>query len=194
MSVNLVFIGKLGLGRDKQTKDQVWQSIVQGNIEAGMETLSQSMHSASGEQAKRIAQAYRYLWNNRSGLADYRLNLADEERKQLRRTGAIEGNVDKLVVRRMKNQGMSWTIKGIRRLLCVRFLVMEGKLTQWLDRRKTKEPDIVVPLKTVRRLVNKLSMQEQAEWLQANLPAVYGPHSSRPWVRVLKSLLEAPNY
>lgn len=182
------------LGRDKETKSKVWQAIARGDIECGLAALSQSMSCARGEQAEKIAHAYRYLWTNRSGLADYRLNLADEERKDLRRTGAIEGNVDKLVVRRMKNQGMSWTIKGIRRLLCVRFLVMEGLLTQWLDRSNTKAPNISVPTKTVRRLVNRLSMQEQDKWLQANLPALYGPHSSRPWVRVLKSLLEVPTY
>jgi hypothetical protein len=42
--------------------------------------------------------------------------------------------VDKLVVRRMKNQGMSWSLQGIRRPLSVRFLVPEGKLTGWLKR------------------------------------------------------------
>ena len=181
------------LGRDKQTKGQVWQSIAQGKIESGLEILAGSMSRAHGESAERIAHAYRYLWDNRSGLADYRLNLVEEERQGLRRTGAIEGNVDKLVVRRMKNQGMSWTIQGIRRLLCVRFLVMEGKLTEWLDRGIRENLDIPVPIKTMRRLVNRLSMHEQDEWLKADLPALYGPHAARPWVKVLKSMLEAPN-
>ena len=182
------------LGRDKETKGKVWQSIAQGNIESGLGTLAESMSRACGEQAKRIAHAYRYLWENRSGLADYRLNVAEEERKELRRTGAIEGNIDKLVVRRMKNQGMSWTIKGIRRLLCVRFLVREGKLTEWLDRRNTKDPHMPIPPKTLRRLVNRLSMQQPDDWLKAEVPALHGPHASRPWAIILKSLLEAPTY
>jgi hypothetical protein len=182
------------LGKDKETKGKVWQSIAQGNIESGLETLAGSMNRARGEPAERIAHAYRYLWDNRSGLADYRLNLVEEERQGLRRTGAIEGNVDKLVVRRMKNQGMSWTIRGIRRLLCVRFLVMENKLTEWLDRGIGENPDISVPIKTARRLVNRLSMHEQDEWLKVDLPSLHGPHASRPWVRVLKSMLEATTY
>ena len=69
----------------------------------------------------RMARAYCYIRENSSGLGDYRLSLG-EEGKTLRHTGAIEGNIDKLIVRRMKNQGMSWTLKGISRLLCVRFL------------------------------------------------------------------------
>ncbi len=92
----------------------------------------------------------------------------------------------------MKNPGMSWTVKGIRRLLCIRFLVLEEKLSGWLNRRHTKEPNIPIPTKTVLRLVNRLSMHEQDEWLKADLPALYGPHASRPWIQVLKSMLEAP--
>ena len=182
------------LGRDKETKGKVWQSIAQGNSQAGLDTLAASLKRAEGEKAERLAHAYRYLWDNRSGLVDYRLNLVEEERKYLRRTGAVEGNVDKLVVRRMKNQGMSWTIQGIRRLLCVRFLVMEKKLAEWLDLRKRVNPDISLPIKTVRRLVNRLSMQEQDKWLKAALPSLYGPHAYRPWVRVLKSMLEVTTY
>jgi len=47
--------------------------------------------------------------------------------------------VDKLVARRMQNQGMSWTLRGIRRLLCVRFLVLEGNLADRLKAMNTQE-------------------------------------------------------
>lgn len=182
------------LGRDKETKGKIWQAIVQGNIESGLGILADSISRARGEQAEKLAHLYRYLWENKSGLADYRLRLPEEERKGLRRTGAIEGNVDKLVVRRMKNQGMSWTIKGIRRLLCVRFLVLEGKLTEWLERSNNNEPPVAIPTKTVRRLVNRLSMQQPDDWLKTDLPALHGPHASRPWAIILKKLLEVPTY
>ena len=179
-------------GRDKATRDSVWQAMAQGKIESGLEIVAYSVSRARGEQAEKMSHLYRYLWENRSGLVDYRLNLGEEERKGLRRTGAMEGNVDKLVVRRMKNQGMSWTNKGIRRLLCVRFLMLEGKLAEWLERRVAGKPKIAVPPRTVRRLVNRLSMQQPDDWLKAGLPALYGPHASRPWARALKTLAEAP--
>jgi Uncharacterised protein family (UPF0236) len=182
------------LGRDTGSKSKVCQSIAQGDIQFGLATLAEAMKRASGEQAKRIAHAYGYLWDNRAGLIDYRLNLAEDEREGLRRTGAIEGNVDKLVVKRMKNQGMSWTIQGIRRLLCVRFLVRENKLTEWLDRGIRENPALPAPLKIVRRIVNRLSMHEQDEWLRVDMPALHGPHASRPWVRVLNSILEAQTF
>jgi len=114
-----------------------------------------------------------------------------EEGKGLRRTGAMEGNVDKLVVRRMKNQGMSWSLQGIRRLLCVRFLVLEGKLSGWLAEKGPSAP-IRIPTKKMNRIVTNLSEQEPDTWLQAGLPALYGPHASHPWVRALRMKTETP--
>ncbi len=178
------------LGRDGETKGKVWRALEEGNTEAGLQVLAEAMRQAHGEQARRIAHAYGYLRENRGGLVDYRLGMGTAG-KGLRRTGAIEGNVDKLVARRMKNQGMSWTVRGIRRLLCIRFLVLEGKLADYLQSKDTREVPRL-PKRKVRRLVNRALTQDPAAWLQTNLPALRGPHPSRPWVQVLRSLSEVP--
>jgi hypothetical protein len=178
------------LGHDKEPRDKIWQACESGKVELGMQMMVEVMSKAKGEQAQRIAKAYHYLESNRSGLGDYRQALG-EEGKGLRRTGAIEGNVDKLVARRMKNQGMSWTLRGIRRLLCVRFLIFEGRLKEWLAREKDSGPSISIPHRKIRRVVNHFSMQEADAWLKAGMPAVYGPHASRLWVQALKSMSQA---
>ena len=98
--------------------------------------------------------------------------------------------MDKLVVRRMKNQGMSWTICGIRRLLCVRFLVHEGKLADYLKTGNIREAPRV-PRRRLRHLVNQTLAEDPTDWLQADLPALQGPHQSRPWAQALRSLSEA---
>jgi hypothetical protein len=180
------------LGRDGETWGRVWRACEAGDIELGLRIMVEAMKKAKGEQAQRIAKAYHYLRENSDGLSDYRLVLG-EEGKNLRRTGAIEGNIDKLVVRRMKNQGMSWTIRGIRRLLCVRFMVLEGRLVEWLRRDEDQEARIKIPPKKIRRLVTNLPIQEPDAWLKVTIPALYGPHASRPWVRALKKLSEAPS-
>jgi hypothetical protein len=180
------------LGRDGETRGRVWRACEAGDIELGLRIMVEAMKKAKGEQAQRIAKAYHYLSENSDGLADYRLVLG-EEGKSLRRTGAIEGNIDKLVVRRMKNQGMSLTIRGIRRLLCVRFMVLEGRLVEWLRRDEDQEARIKIPPKKIRRLVTNLPIQEPDAWLKVTIPALYGPHASRPWVRALKKLSEAPS-
>jgi hypothetical protein len=178
------------LGQDKETKGKVWQACQCGDVETGLRIMAEAMKQAKGEQAQRIAKTYHYLQANRDGIEDYRLKLGAEG-KGLRRTGAMEGNVDKLVVRRMKNQGMSWSLQGIRRLLCVRFLVLEGKLTGWLAEKRPSAP-IRIPTKKMNRIVTNLSEQEPDTWLQAGLPALYGPHASHPWVRALRMKTETP--
>jgi hypothetical protein len=177
-------------GRDRKTKGAVWQACERGEVKTSLAIMGDSMKKAKGEQALRMARAYRYIQENSSGLGDYRMSLG-EEGKTLRHTGAIEGNIDKLIVRRMKNQGMSWTLKGISRLLCVRFLILEKKLGEWVGNKKHSPTSIItVPRKRIRRLVTRLSMQEPDEWIKACLPALYGPHACRPWVKRLKSLSE----
>jgi hypothetical protein len=178
------------LGHDDKIRGKVWQACESGKVELGLQIMVDAMKETKGEQARRIAKAYHYLEENRSGLGDYRLTLG-EEGKELRRTGAIEGNVDKLVVRRMKNQGMSWTVKGIRRLLCIRFLILEGRLKEWLGRENYQGSVINIPRKKIHRVVTRFSMQESDAWLKAELPALYGPHASRPWVKLLKSMSQA---
>jgi hypothetical protein len=151
--------------------------------------MTEAMKKAKGEEALRIAKAYRYLDENSCGVGDYREGLGEAGRA-LRHTGAIEGNIDKLIVRRMKNQGMSWTLKGIRRLLCIRFLVLEKKLNGWIERenKALTSSNIIIPKRKARRIVNKLSGHEPDEWIKARMPALYGPHASRPWARMLKSI------
>jgi Uncharacterised protein family (UPF0236) len=179
-------------GRDTQTRRMVWQACEQGEVEHSLGIITDAMQKAKGEQLERMARAYHYIHENREGIGDYRLNLG-EEGKCLRHTGAMEGNIDKLIVRRMKNQGMSWTVKGIRQLLCVRFLILEKKLTEWIETKNQAQirGEIAIPKKKVRRIVTRLSAQEPDEWIKAKLPALYGPHASRPWVKYLKSLSQA---
>jgi hypothetical protein len=177
------------LGKDKDTKGRIWHACETGAVESGLQILAEATSQAKGEQAVRLARVYRYLWANRSGVADYRLDNPDKS-QGLRRTGAMEGNVDKLVVRRMKNQGMSWSIKGIRRLLCVRFLVLENKLVGRLREGNSVETTTPITRKRIRRIVTNLSCQEPDDWLKATLPALRGPHAARPWVRALKGLSE----
>jgi len=177
------------LGRDTESKRKVWHAIQRGEIEGALGILAEAKSRARGKEADRIAHAYRYLQENRSGLEDYRRRLGDEG-KGLRRTGAIEGNVDKLVVRRMKNQGMSWSLKGIQRLLCVRLLVLEGKLGDWLRNRETQGARVPVPRRKLRSIVNQTLQQDPSDCLRAELPALHGPHASRPWAEVLRAVAE----
>jgi hypothetical protein len=145
---------------------------------------------AQGQRALDIERLKHYLVSHASGLKDYRF-LFENDDNTLRRTGAMEGNVDKLIVRRMKNQGMSWSPKGIRSMLFVRFKVLEKKLEAYLYGSTPKTNIHVLEKKKVNRVIDKMIHQNYVDYFNAGLPALFGPHASRPWAKILKSLTEA---
>lgn len=182
---------RAALGADNAAIAAVRWCCEQGEIERACELVCEAAQRKKGEEAKKISRLSRYLRDNAPGLRDYRLDLG-RWGAGLRRTGAMEGNVDKLVVRRMKNQGMSWSPQGIRRMLCVRFLYLEGKADEVLKcPRRADLPRI--PARKVRSLIGRVGvLQPHIGVLETALPALYGPHRNRPWVQVLKSMLQ-PN-
>jgi hypothetical protein len=178
------------LSNDKEALGLIREACEKGDITTvsdKLETLSKTTKGTCALEIKRLAH---YLVSNAFGLKDYRLILKNSG-DSMRRTGAIEGNVDKLIARRMKNQGMSWSPRGIRSMLCVRFKVLEKKLEDCLYGNAPKADIHVIEKKRVNRVIDKAIQQNYFEWFNAGLPALTGPHASRPWAKILKSLTEA---
>lgn len=175
------------LRHDRQTITQVQHSCNKGDVSTALQLLKQAAGKTTGDKAKSIKRVAHYISSNAAGMQDYRLNMKIPT-TQLRRTGAIEGNIDKLVVKRMKNQGMSWTIKGIRRMLCVRSLMLEGKLEDYCSPVNSAYLDSHVLSKRINRVIDNTTQQNYREYFSTGFPALYGPHASRPWVKILKSL------
>lgn len=176
------------LGHNRERIRAIQQFCDKGKIDSALVQLEEAVNRATGDKAKGIKSVSRYVQSNASGLEDYRQKMGDA--KDLRRTGAIEGNVDKLVVRRMKNQGMSWTLQGIRHMLWLRVNTREDTLTKQLYGKSKKSDIPKIPLKRINRVVDKAIKHKYCECFNAGLPALYGPHASRPWVKLLKSLTE----
>lgn len=175
------------LGPDRQGVREVQGYCERGEVELACGALTRARERAKSEQAGRIDRVRSYLEANSAGLRDYRTALGGEGRK-LRRTGAMEGNVDKLVVRRMKNQGMSWKVEGIRRMLYVRFLYLEGKLKDTLNRHDKQKGLPAIPARKARQIIDKAGVAAPHIGVpETAMPALYGPHVSRHWVKKLKS-------
>jgi hypothetical protein len=88
--------------------------------------------------------------------------------------GTIESNIDKLVASRMKKQGMSWTKRGGDRMVRLINVREQGELYHWV-KPKPRKPDGKPAL----------------PWLEANLPALSGPHSDRPWAQILHTMIQS---
>jgi hypothetical protein len=176
------------LSRQTHLVKPVYAACNEGNWSTAHAILRQALRQSMGNEKYEILRVDRYLSENAAGLKDYRLN-AGKDGTNLRRTGAIESNVDKLVANRMKKKGMSWTLKGARHMACLLMLSAERKLTDICRPRHTKVQMTPATKKKYRILVKNIIELEE-KWLQVTIPALYGPHQNRPWVKTLKHFSE----
>ena len=178
------------LSQQKYLIYPVYQACGEGNTLLALTYLNKAKQASRGEEREKIRQVINYLRFNLAGLKDYRLDLGAEG-QALRRTGAIESNVDKLIANRMKKRGMSWTLAGAKLMACLITVTHNGGLPEACHPDKLKGT-VEISLKKIRRILVKNYKDTEQKWLQASLPALQGPHANRSWVKSLKRLAEVP--
>jgi len=144
-------------------------------LESILPDMLTALSKAPPAQAKKMHRFIQYLVNNREGLLDP--DCRSHLQQGFQRLGAIEGNVDKLVVRRLKGRGRSWSIEGAKAMLATcrhQSELREGAFKPF--RKQTADK----PNKA------KTSKPDYGEWLQAGVPALNFAHKNRPWVKVLR--------
>jgi hypothetical protein len=161
-------------GFSAQTDAWIYKIRTEG-LESVAPDMLAALSKAPAAQAKKMRRFIQYLVNNQEGLLDpdCRAHL----QPGFQRLGAIEGNVDKLVVRRLKGRGRSWSLGGAKAMLAVcrhQNELREGafKLFKNQPAEKPSKPKIRKP--------------DHGEWLQASVPAFHSAHKNRPWARVLR--------
>jgi hypothetical protein len=162
---------------------EVYESCITGEITKVDRLLIEAQEKADSDKAKEIMRLRGYLMENRYGLRDYRLEVDDGG---LRGLGAIEGNVDKLIADRMKKRGMSWTKRGADRMARLISLRERGDLNTWVKYQNKPRP--IPSREKALPKGDQYQHRDNAAWLSASLPALHGPHSDRPWVRILWAL------
>jgi len=171
-----------GLANDPLVTE-VYQACITGDIDKADNLLIEAQQKGDADRGKEIMRLRGYLIANCYGLRDYRLEVTGDG---LRGLGAIEGNVDKLVANRMKKRGMSWTIKGAQRMARLISLRQMGQLHSQITR-KDKSRGRHLPEVEINK-TRPRHKKEAGTWLEAGLPALYGPHQNRCWVQALKAL------
>jgi hypothetical protein len=172
--------------RDDQV-GPVYEACVVGDVARADELLRQAQTAVKGEAAKRISELRGYILNNADGLRDYRLEVG--YREGLRGLGTIESNVDKLVASRMKKRGMSWTKRGGDRMARLINLRERGELHLWVNGlHQSDGHKRTVPRFKLRPESDKPTENKYRVWLEAGLPALYGPHHNHPWVQTLAAI------
>jgi hypothetical protein len=135
--------------------------------------LRKQIEQAEGKKKDKLNDFYKYVCHNQDGLLDL------EQRRFTHPAclGGIEGNVDKLVVHRMKGRGCSWRLRGLRAMLA---------LCRNCDQLKLHAYHYLptqAPKKTYHRSPN-LEV-EYSEAIQKSMPIFRGPDQDKPWVKSL---------
>lgn len=162
---------------DSEVSKTVITRLRQEGLESVRSDLQKQIQHATGNQRKKLEDFYRYIQNNQDGLLDlqYRSDVVPAC------LGAIEGNVDKLVVHRMKGRGCSWRLQGLRAMLaiCRNANLLRCHAYQYVP--------LEHPIKN-RRSMQSLDVQ-YAEADNYPMPVFNGPHQNRPWVKRLHQVI-----
>ena len=100
--------------------------------------------------------------------------------------GAIESNVDKLAANRMKERVISWTIKGAKRIARLISLRQMGQLHSQITRKDKSKDSQLLGAEVNKKRTNR--NRDTGTRLEAELPALYGPHQNCHWDQALKTL------
>jgi hypothetical protein len=163
--------------QDRGEARRVVSRLRQEGFEAVSPELKQHIQQAEGQKRKLLLDFYQYLHHNQDGLLDLQYRACSFPTY----LGAIEGNVDKLVVHRMKGRGCSWRLPGVRAMLA---------LCRNADQLRSQAYRYL-PIQTPPRTYHTLQQLdvEYAETAQGSMPVFQGPHQNRPWVKSLHRLI-----
>ena len=162
---------------DKAEAKQIVTQICEKGFSSVSKDMRQRIEQSNGREQQKLTDFYRYIHNNQDGLLDLDKRGIDLPAY----LGGIEGNVDKLVVHRMKGRGCSWRLRGVRAMLAL------CRNCDALKQHSYRYLPLSVPTKSVYR-VQKLEV-EYSEVLLKTMPILYGPDHDKPWVNTLRKFV-----
>lgn len=161
---------------DRDTANRVVKILRTRGFEEARDSLQSCMEQVEGKQKEQMEDFYEYVQNNQ----DVLLDLEHRDCGSPAYLGAIEGNVDKLVVHRMKSHGCCWRIQGLEAMLalCRHKEELSIHAYQYLPVSITKSP----------RRKSAMMEKDYSEVAQKSMPIFAGPDQGKLWVRHLYHL------
>ena len=156
-------------------------------IRSGQTAFARSLMSAAPQcETKAEGEYRRYVESNATTGVDWR-NRVSCVPSDARSLGTMESNGDKTIANRMKKRGMSWTVRGAQRMAKTIQLGRNGELSKFCRRRRVRESAARRRTQTERD--QPMTTTRHSDWAEISVPALNGPHSSRPWASQLRQLL-----
>ena len=143
--------------------------------------VSGELHGRAGKTAQKSRD---YISRHQTEGIDWRVKIDAEFpiAEDGRGLGTIEGNESHLFGDRMKDRGMSWTIKGAQHMGKAIQLVANGELGMWCGNNPPESGRQKLSFDVFD------SQQTTQNTPRGVLPALSGPHASRPWAKAIRQL------
>ena len=156
--------------KDKTKAMRIVKQMRREGLPAVRDKLRQVIDEAEEDRKKKLIDFLKYVQNHQDGLLDLEYRDPAYSPATL---GTIEGNLDKLVVQRMKGRGRCWRLRGARAMVA-------------LCRHKETLKELAFPYlplgdgKTAHR--GKRPKPDRGDWVVARMPIFHGPDQQKPWV------------
>jgi len=175
-----------GAGHVPEIYGRVCEAIAEGVPWSTMaEILDEGIKRTRGQRRQRMRKLKQYLANNWEGIRN---------NPTARELGAIEGQVFHHITRRMKRHGAHWSRNGADHMVRLLALRGNGELKEFTPHRPQRNSQLIESVAQKPMISHDPkdgTVEDVAEWLQARLPALYGPHAGRTWIKyVLRSLVK----
>lgn len=164
-----------------QAGRELYQALRTGN-EAETQTCLRQTSVQEGKQAQRAFHWVEKVAQQKWGL-DWRVRqgLTMEDAHAL---GGMEGNQAQLLAARMKGKGRSWSPEGAYHMAKVQELLANHEVHPWCYQQMHSQKPPPLPTRHPRS-----QPIASNQWLQASVPAFYGPFPNAPWVQYLRQLI-----
>jgi len=126
----------------KASQKAVFKLLRKDRIDSALGLIQRyTRQSKSPMEKEKLHKLHDYIQNNRSGINSVRKIPDKALRESVRKTGAIESNIDKMIAHRFKGRGMSWSPKGSLGLLKIKQLIANNEWDRWWSDRRDQEAD-----------------------------------------------------
>ena len=156
--------------RDKTRAIELVKTLRSKGFGAVSFDLRKLIDQAEGKHKQQLIEFYEYIRKHQDALLD----LEHRGISIQACLGAMEGNIDKLVVHRMKGRGCSWRLPGLRAMLalCRHHDRLGQHAYRYLPLLETKKDH------HVRMAIER----DYSEVLNKSMPVFTRPSQSKPWV------------
>ena len=123
--------------KDKRKAGYIRKLLKNKEYEKALNKINEMLDNENNEKEKeKLKELYDYLNNNKDSLARYdeTLNITLSEGLEARGMGTMEGSIHNVLADRMKNRGMSWSIKGAEHMAKLLSLKHSKELYSTLER------------------------------------------------------------